>query len=248
MKLKWEIRQHRKKILIIFALMLCVAVFVILYYPYYLNMVESGFIETQPESYQREFQMQRDFDYFLTSNWFDKNLFQFTGILAILLAIGAVTEDRKNNLLSIYISRYGRCKYFIRKLINHLIILFVSGYAATILLAIFSQIQGHSIHYLRLNLSYLMSFVRMAFIYGIGLLASSISRNRFLTGTIGFVSVTVILYLTPDLFNVFSYMNISSYYTGSVFPVQGFIITTLLSVILYMLYYLIFRRMELNIK
>ncbi|MFW6036046.1 MAG: ABC transporter permease subunit [Halothermotrichaceae bacterium] len=245
MNLKWEIRQNRRKIIIIFVLLILTAIFLAIYFPYYSSMVESGFIETQPERFQQEFRLQKNFSYFIASNWFDKNLFEFAGILAVLLAIGAVADDQENNLLGLYFTRYSRWKYFISKVLSHLTVIFISGFIAHLFLIIFSEVSGYDIDFFRFNIGYLLSFIRFCFIYSTGLLISTISRNKFLTGAVTFALIIGILYLTPDLLNIFSYMNISSYYCGASFPLSGLLLSSFITVLLFFLYYLRLRKLEL---
>ena len=105
MMIKKELRADGWKYILASIILFLVAVTLIWQFPLMQDIIRSGELEDLPTWIRGEIAEQEEFPVYLAANWFENNLIQLGGILAILLGMSAAAREVEDNTIEFILSR-----------------------------------------------------------------------------------------------------------------------------------------------
>jgi len=238
--IKKELKSAKWKYVIFFALLIIMAITIIIQYPFVKNLLEQGILEGMPQWMVKGASQQTDFNVYLSSNWFDKNLLQLSVIFSILLGMSVIATEVEDHTIEFLLTRpFSRERIFFEKtgiqLATGLIIMILT----TFVLGIISLFQGYEVDLIRLFIGIIPLFAKFFIIYSLALLVSLFFDDQVKAG----ISTGVILFLLWGVnfiwdlafVNIFSYAPVTPFYLHGIFPWSAILKLYLLAFVLYSL-------------
>ena len=238
MLIEKELKAARWKFVIFFVLLVIMAVTIIIQYPFIKNLLEQGVLEGMPQWMVQGAAQQTDFNIYLSSNWFDKNLIQITVIFSILFGMSVIATEVEDNTIEFLLTRpFSRGRIFFEKTGIQLVAGLIIMISTTLILGITSLVQNYELDLLRLLFGVLPLFAKFFIIYSLALLISLFLDDQVKSGiSAGFI---LLLFWGADLlwdisiFNIFSYAPVTPFYIHGIFPWTAIIKLFLIGIVFY---------------
>lgn len=236
--IKKELKAAKWKFVIFLALLIIMAVTIIIQYPFVKNLLEQGILEGMPQWMVEGASQQTDFNVYLSSNWFDKNLLQLSVIFAILLGMSVIASEVEDHTIEFLLTRpFSRERIYFEKTGIQLITGIIIMISTTIVLGMISLIQGYEVDLIRLLIGIIPLFGKFFIIYSLSLLVSLFLDDQVKAG----ISTAVILFLLWGInfiwdlsfLNIFSYAPVTPFYLHGVFPWSAILKLYITAVVLY---------------
>lgn len=206
-------------------------------FPYVKNLLDRGILEGMPGWITKGAEGQKRFPVYFAYNWFDKNLEQFLGILAILLAMGAIAREVEAHTLEFLLARpISRKRLLLEKVLTHLLAILLISVVTSIILGLTGIALDYPVDFTRLLISNFITFGKIFVVYSLTLLVSLFLDDQVKTGIFSFLIIILIVTTSFIDFlrflNIFAYSAATPYYVQGLFPWKGFILTYLVGLVL----------------
>ncbi len=219
-----EVNDLRTRFLIMFLLIGISAYFIIVYYDFFMSLLDintikealelsplSGYIDSEAIMQQLTL-LFNDIDFYVWSQWFGKNLYQIIVLSTILLAFSSFAREAEHNTMSFLLSNFTRWQIFTSKVLAGSMLLMVLVAEGCFLPLILAPGAGYSFD-LVTACSYLLQMGLAAiFLYAAVILFSVLSKD-VIKPIIASIVLLVILAL-PRLTKVLSSLYLLRYMTG----------------------------------
>ena len=246
---KKEFKAHRWKYIVAFVILIILAITLVWQFPFIKNLLEQGGLEGMPGWMIEGVEAQRDFSFFLASNWFDKNLLQISVILSILLGMSVVAQEVEDNTLEFLLSRpFSRRQIFISKTLSQLVFIIIVIFIPTLMLGMSGIIFGYEVHFLRLIIGIVPVMATLFIVYNLALLFSLYLDDQIRSGLAVLLLIAVIWGLSfidsLSFLNIFAYGEVTSYYVQGNFPFLNLMLLLIIGGVVYSLSYYRFLRRD----
>lgn len=170
----------------------------------------------------------KDWDFYMTSQWFGKNFGQFVPIIAIILSFSLFSREFESGTIEFLLVRLPRKKVFLNKLVGSLAILLIILSVLSFLPSIYSLVVSKNFKHI-LTLKFMVHVLFGAFFwYSISILMSVLfdSQVKSLITSFLLLAITTILGLIKPLgfLNTYKYILGSDIFGGQINWIYSFVI------------------------
>ncbi|MFW5787850.1 MAG: ABC transporter permease subunit [Bacillota bacterium] len=244
-----ELKADRWKYIITAVILLFLAITIVWQYPFVKNMLKQGTMEGMPDWLASQAEAQTEFPYYLSANWFDKNLIQITVILSILLGMSVFAKEIEDHTIEFLLARpLSRQKLFLMKTTIQLVIIFGYVFISSAVMGLTGYFLGYEINFIRLIIGSLPVLIKCYIIYSLTLYFSLMLDDQIKSGLLTFVLIIAMIGLSfmdiPVKLNIFSYARATNYYVFGDFPLGESLILLGIAGVLYFLAYNKFLRRD----
>lgn len=239
--MKKEILDIRLKVIIIFALMIG------LFFTFapFQDFTVSMFSEELPslEKYLGDnfAENLRDWNFYITSQWFGKNFGQFVPIISIILAFSLFSREYERGTIEFLVARLPRRKIFINKLLVSLITLIIIIFTLSILPSIYSIITAKDFNHSLVFKFMVHVLIGGFFWYSITLLFSVLFNTQIkslFTSAILLTITTTLGFIKPlGFMNTYKYILGSELFNNGVNWIYSIILLLIGVVCIFLAYY-----------
>jgi ABC-type transport system involved in multi-copper enzyme maturation permease subunit len=199
-------------------------------------------MEGMPKWMAQSAAAQQNFPVFLSANWFDKNLIQFAIVLSILLGMSVFAREIEDHTIEFLLARpLSRRKIFLEKTLYQLVLIFLIMLFNTIVLGISGVIGDYNINFFRLLIGLIPVFGKCFIVYSTAVLFSLFFDDQVRAGLFTFVTIILVWATsfidTLDFLNIFSYGEVTPYYTQGILPIMDLVLLFIVGFVIYGLSY-----------